>query len=282
MTNGARYITFTASLFRKRVLFVYEHKSRGFGMRQSVLQRKFAFGAAFAGILTLLGACAESPDVPTAESADPLEGVNRAVHGFNKGIDRVAIKPASDVYVAVLPKRARGGVSNVAANLLQPVYAANHLLQGDVEDAGTTVMRFGFNTFFGLGGLLDPASEAGMFDNPTDFGETMAVWGVGSGPYVELPIFGPSTVRDSLGLAVDIYADPVPRALGDDAWPYVVGIRVADVLQERNELARVIEALYYESADSYSATRIAYLQNRAKTINEGALALEDLEDPYDF
>ena len=251
-------------------------------MTQSALQRKVAAHAALWGILALVAGCAGSQDVPTADSPDPLEGVNRAMHGLNKGLDTVAIKPGSDAYVAVVPSRARSGISNVATNLLQPVYAANHLLQGDIEDAGTTVMRFGFNTLFGLGGLLDPASEAGMYDNPSDFGETLAVWGVGSGPYVELPVFGPSTVRDSLGLAVDIYADPVPRVLGNDSWPYVVGIRVADLLQERNEMARVIEALYYESADSYSATRIAYLQNRAKTINDGALALEDLEDPYDF
>lgn len=251
-------------------------------MRQSALTRKFAAGAAIAGLLALTAGCTGSTDVPTADSPDPLEGVNRAVHGFNKGLDRVALKPGSEAYVAVVPRRARGGISNVATNLLQPVYAANHLLQGDIEDAGTTVMRFGFNTFFGLGGLLDPASEAGMYDNPTDFGETLAVWGVGSGPYVELPVFGPSTVRDSFGLAVDLYADPVPRALDGDQVPILVGIRVADVLQERNDLARVIDALYYQSADSYSATRIAYLQNRAKEINEGALTLEDLEDPYDF
>lgn len=251
-------------------------------MRQSVSLRKFVTGAAFAGILALAAGCTGSSDVPTAESPDPLEGFNRAMHGFNKGLDRVAIKPGSEAYVAVVPGRARGGISNVATNLLQPVYAANHLLQGDIEDAGTTVMRFGFNTLFGLGGLLDPATEAGMYDNPSDFGETLAVWGVASGPYVELPLFGPSTVRDSFGLAVDIYADPMPRALGHDSWPYIVGIRVADLLQQRNEMSRVIQALYYESADSYSATRIAYLQNRAKTINDGALALEDLEDPYDF
>jgi len=251
-------------------------------MTELTWRRKIALCAAFAGVLALTAGCAESPDVPTADSPDPLEGVNRAVHGFNKGLDRAVLKPGSEVYVAVVPERARGGVSNVATNLLQPVYAANHLLQGDIEDAGTTFMRFGFNTLFGLGGLLDPASEAGMYDNPSDFGETLAVWGVGSGPYVELPLFGPSTIRDGFGLAVDIYADPLPRAVSGDAVPYLVGIRVADLLQERNELARVIEALYYQSADSYSATRIAYLQNRAKSINDGALALEDLEDPYDF
>lgn len=251
-------------------------------MTQSTWQRKIAVCAAFVGILALTAGCAGSSDVPTADSPDPLEGVNRVVHGFNKGLDRAVLRPVSDAYVTAVPQRGRGGISNVATNLMQPIYAANHLLQGDIEDAGTTVMRFGFNTLFGLGGLLDPASEAGMYDNPSDFGETMAVWGVGSGPYVELPLFGPSTVRDSFGLAVDIYADPVPRALGADALPYLVGVRIGDVLQERNELARVIEALYYESADSYSATRIAYLQNRAKEINDGALALEDLEDPYDF
>ncbi|MEM8870260.1 MAG: VacJ family lipoprotein [Pseudomonadota bacterium] len=235
----------------------------------------------FGGLaLMLLTACG-GQTVPTATDPDPLEGVNRTVHAFNKGLDRAVLKPTSEVYVTVVPPPVRGGVSNGVSNLSEPLNVVNYTLQGNVEGAVRSFMRFGMNTVFGLGGLLDPASDAGLFEDSTDFGETLAVWGVNSGPYVELPLFGPSTVRDTFGLGVDFVADPVPRVLSSEANTYVIGAQAADVLQTRNDLARVIEALFYESADSYAATRIAYLQNRARDLNQG-LALEDLEDPYAF
>ncbi|MEM7613987.1 MAG: VacJ family lipoprotein [Pseudomonadota bacterium] len=231
-------------------------------------------------LLALVSACGGTA-VPSADAPDPLEGINRNVHAFNKGLDRAVLKPTSEVYVAVVPQPVRGGVSNGVSNLSEPMNVVNYTLQGDIEGAVRSFMRFGMNTVFGLGGLLDPASDAGLFEDPTDFGETMAVWGVNSGPYVELPIFGPSTTRDAFGLGVDIVADPVPQVLTSEANAYLIGAQVADVLQTRNDFARVIEALFYESADSYAATRIAYLQNRARDLNQG-LALEDLEDPYAF
>ncbi|NNU81641.1 VacJ family lipoprotein [Halovulum dunhuangense] len=233
------------------------------------------------GLLAALAAGCTRSDVPAGETPDPFENVNRSVHAFNKGLDRNVLRPSSDVYVTAVPQPARKGISNGVNTLSQPVYFANHLLQGDIEDAGGALTRFLLNGFFGLGGMLDVASEAGVFDNPTDFGETMAVWGVPSGPYVELPVFGPSTVRDSFGRVVDRVGDPVPGALPDGSTGYLVAAEVADVLQIRSDLGRVIDALLYESADSYAAARIAYLQNRSRAANDGVSA-EELENPYDF
>ncbi len=219
--------------------------------------------------------------MPTADAPDPFEPVNRGVHAFNKGLDRVALRPASQVYVKVVPSRLRKGVSNVTSNLSQPAIGVNYALQGKFEESGQAFTRFGLNSFFGIGGLLDPATEFGVFEDPTDFGETLAVWGTPSGPYVELPLLGPSTVRDTVGIAVELVADQVPEIIEEDLTGVLIGLQVGDLLQNRSDLARVIDALLYESADSYAATRIAYLQNRARELNQG-LALEDLEDPYAF
>lgn len=231
-------------------------------------------------LIALVSACAGA-EVPPARAPDPFEPANRAVHAFNKSLDRNVLKPVSEDYVASVPGPVRKGISNGVNNLSQPLYAVNHLLQGDIEGTVSSVTRFGINTLVGLGGLLDPASEAGVYSQDTDFGETLAVWGVPSGPYVELPVFGPSTVRDAAGRVVDIAGDPVNAYIPAEARPYYIGARVADLLQTRQDMARVIETLLYESADSYRAARIAYLQNRARNANDG-LTATDLEDPYAF
>ncbi|MHA3979545.1 MlaA family lipoprotein [Halovulum sp. GXIMD14794] len=244
-------------------------------------------GRVFIALLALsLGACAQPGD--TANAPDPFEGANRAVHSFNKGLDRSVVKPASEAYVRVVPRPVRGGVSNGVNTLSQPIYAANHVLQGDFLGAVHTAFRFGTNVFVGFAGIADPATQMGLYDRPTDFGETLAVWGVDSGPYVELPFFGPSTVRDTTGLVVDFVADPYALTLLRDYTGWFIALEAADALQQRNEYSRLIEALLYESADSYNAARIAYLQNRAATIggsdgSDGATpAPGDLEDPYAF
>ena len=232
-----------------------------------------------AGLLTgmiCLAACTD-----TTANPDPYEATNRQIHEFNKGVDKAVIRPTSNAYAAVVPKPARRGVSNVVHNLREPLNFINHVLQGDVEDAGQTFFRFAMNTTFGFGGLLDPASDAGLFENETDFGETMAVWGVPSGAYQEIPFYGPSTERDTFGVVVDVVMNPLTHVLdGDPALAYRGG-QVADLLNERNEYGRVIDTLLYESADSYLAARIAYFQNRALEVND-EVATDDLEDPFAF
>ena len=227
------------------------------------------------GVILLAG-CTDTSVTP-----DPYEQTNRAIHDFNKGVDRYAVRPASQAYAAVVPKPARQGASNVVHNLREPLNFINHVLQGDVEDAGQTFFRFAMNTVFGFGGLLDPASDAGLFENETDFGETMAVWGVPAGAYQEIPFWGPSTERDTAGVLVDFVINPVGQILhGDAATAYRVG-QVADLLHERSEYSRVIDTLLYESADSYLAARIAFFQNRALEVND-EVATDDLEDPFAF
>ncbi|WP_157966238.1 MlaA family lipoprotein [Oceanibium sediminis] len=236
-----------------------------------------------AGLLVVVTGCA-GPQTSALDVDDPWEERNRKVHAFNKALDRSVVKPLSDGYVAAVPSPVRTGVSNGVNNLGQPAAFINHLLQGDIDDAGASFARFGMNTVFGLGGLLDPATDAGVFDRPTDFGETLAVWGVASGPYVERPVLGPSTVRDSFGRIVEFVADPannLVRSVDPDITGYVIAARVGNVLQVRNDLDRVINALYYESADSYTAARIAYLQNRSRAVNDGVADI-DLEDPNAF
>lgn len=239
-------------------------------------------GRASAAIfVTALAGCGQ-PVGNTADAQDPLEPVNRSVHAFNKGLDRTVLKPTSEAYVAIVPRPLREGVSNGSENLSQPLYFVNHVLQGDIRSAMDTFFRFGMNTVLGVGGIADPATDAGIPERPTDFGETLAVWGIDSGPYVELPVFGPSTARDSVGLVVDFIIDPVGRTVPGEYRGYLIGADVAALLQTRQDFARVVEALLYESADSYNASRIAYLQNRAAALNDGQVIAEDLEDIYAF
>ncbi|MSU90497.1 VacJ family lipoprotein [Rhodobacteraceae bacterium 2CG4] len=227
------------------------------------------------------GACTQPPG-DTANAADPYERTNRAIHAFNKRLDTNVLKPGSETYVQVVPQPVRDGVLNAANNLQQPLNFVNHVLQGDIEDAASSAFRFGLNTFFGVGGLADPADDAGLYDRPTDFGETLAVWGIDSGPYIELPVFGPSTVRDGVGLVAGFVADPLGWTELRDYSGYFIALEAANALQQRSDYARLIESLLYESADSYNAARIAYLQNRSASLNQGAPAAEDLEDPYAF
>ena len=224
----------------------------------------------------LLAACTD-----TSVNQDPYESTNRKIHAFNKSVDRGVIRPLSKGYAAVVPAPVRSGTSNVVVNLRQPVNFINHTLQGDVQDAGATFFRFAVNTVFGLGGLLDPASDAGLFEIETDFGETLAVWGVPSGAYQEIPFYGPSTERDSFGALVNVAINPMTYIVAGDAGTAYVAAQGLDLLQERHIYSNVIDTLLYESADSYLAARIAFFQNRARDVNDD-IATDDLEDPFAF
>ncbi|MEO0914493.1 MAG: VacJ family lipoprotein [Pseudomonadota bacterium] len=222
------------------------------------------------------------PAVVSAADGDPYEATNRAIHGFNKGLDRNLLRPVSEGYGTVVPKPARTGVSNVVSNINEPLTFINHSLQGDFDDAGATFFRFAVNTVFGFGGLLDIGTDAGIIERPTDFGETLAVWGVRQGAYLELPVFGPSSERDLAGRVVDLAMNPTRYVLPTTEQQVLAGASVADVVNTRYEFRSVVDALLYESADSYAAARIAYLQNKARALGGGELSDDDLEDPYAF
>ncbi|MEL6607936.1 MAG: VacJ family lipoprotein [Pseudomonadota bacterium] len=216
----------------------------------------FALRASAFAAVVLLAGCAAAP------ADDPLAGVNRPVHAFNKGLDTVALRPASQVYGAVAPTPVRQGVSNFADNLSTPGDMVNNGLQGDLDGFARNTFRLLMNSTVGVLGIWDVASAMGVEPEETDFGETLHVWGVGEGAYVELPVFGPSTTRDAFGTVVDFVIDPVGTTLDGREADYALGARVGSVLDTRERFSTTIDSVLYDSADSYSQSRLIYLQNR--------------------
>ncbi len=180
-----------------------------------------------------------------------------------------------------MPEDIRAIIDNTARNLGQPNAFVNHIMQGDGDAASTTLTRFLLNSTIGIAGLFDPAADMGIFDEPTDFGETLAVWGVGEGAYIELPILGPSTVRDSFGIAVDLAIDPLNYMITKEQAYYLLALRAVNLVGKRNTYDDLISILLYESADSYAAQRLSYMQNKRHAV-AGETEIEDLEDPYAF
>lgn len=202
----------------------------------------------------------------TRNPQDPLEGYNRAMFSFNDGVDRVALKPAATVYKAVLPQFVQTGVGNFFGNLGDVWTAVNNLLQGKVEDGLNDFMRVAVNSTLGLGGLLDISSEAGLQKHREDFGQTLGVWGVASGPYVVLPLLGSSTLRDTAATPLDFAGDP---------WSYKDPVNVRNMgtaLRLIDLRASVLDAssLIEDAAlDRYEFVRDAYLQRRQSRIYDG-------------
>ena len=237
--------------------------------------------------LTALAACGPAVLPRQGVVNDPSEASNRAMHDLNVAVDRAVVRPVALGYGQVVPEPVRAGLSNASENLDQPLYVVNNILQLRLDDALQNTFRFLVNSTFGLGGLLDPASDMGIFAADTDFGETLHVWGVSEGAYVVLPVLGPSTSRDTAGLLVDVAMNPTRLAF--DTTPesdYVTGLSVADGVNTRYTLGDEIDRLYYENADGYRQARILYLQNRRFALRngQGDAYLDpyesDGEDPY--
>ncbi len=211
--------------------------------------------------LGLLAGCATS-----GNPKDPIEGFNRAMFAFNEGLDSAIVKPVATGYEAVLPSPIRTGVTNFFSNIDDLFIGVNNLLQGKVPEAVSDLGRVMINSTIGLLGVLDIATEAGLEKHDEDFGQTFGRWGVGNGAYVVIPVFGPRTVRDTVGLVLDVQADPVvkhrPKRTRD----------VALVLRMVNDRANLLAAdkVVEEAAlDKYSYTRDAYLQRRRSLIHDG-------------
>jgi phospholipid-binding lipoprotein MlaA len=211
----------------------------------------------------------ETPEIIGDEDEnDPLENVNRGVFEFNLFVDRWAIKPASQVYRDYLPQVVQDSVRSFLRNLRSPIIFGNNVLQGDFEGAGNTLGRFVVNSTLGVGGLFDPAGD--QLDMPfkdEDLGQTLGVWGIGEGPYLVLPILGPSNPRDLVGVASEWYLDPLNLyATNNDAdWvPWVrAGLRGIDT---RARSIDVLDELERTSLDYYAAIRSLYRQQRANDI----------------
>lgn len=217
---------------------------------------------------------------------DPNEATNRKVHAFNRGVDKALLRPAASAYGSIVPEPVEQGVKNFATNLDVPGDVVNDLLQAKPGEAVHNTLRFVLNTTIGIGGLFDPATPLGLAGKPTDFGETLHVWGSKEGRYVEVPFLGPSTTRDFTGTLVDVAFNPLRLVLETPETYYMTGAKVASTLGDRSRYSETFDSILYDSADSYAQARLLYLQNRrfelGQTGGSGADASDDanFEDPY--
>jgi phospholipid-binding lipoprotein MlaA len=211
-----------------------------------------------------LAGCATSRGNP----ADPLEKANRAVFAFNDAADKVLITPVAKGYRAVLPGFLRTGIANFFSNLEDVWVSVNDVLQGKFQEGSEDFTRVIFNTTFGIGGIFDFASDVGLPKHSEDFGQTLGVWGVTSGPYVVLPLFGPSTFRDGFGLLVDGRADLVYRLVNDDV-PLRNVLYGTRSISNRANLLDASSVLEQAALDRYAFVRDAWLQRRRNQIYDG-------------
>lgn len=209
-----------------------------------------------------LGGCAANGD-----PRDPLEPLNRGIHSFNEGLDRAVIKPVAEGYDAVMPGPVKTGVRNFFANLGDVTVLANDILQLKLEQSASDFLRVTFNSTFGLFGLLDIASEMGLRKHEEDFGQTLGRWGVGTGPYLVLPFFGPSNIRDTVGITVDTRHTDLVRNHDD------VSTRnptlLLRVVGRRADLLEAKEAIDAAALDDYEFKRDFYLERRRGLVYDG-------------
>ncbi len=245
-----------------------------------------------ASLLTvaLLFGCASPPEgdadalADYDEINDPLEPFNRAIFSFNQFADGILIKPLALAFRTFVPPEPREGVHNFLTNLRSPIVLANDLMQGEFDRAVVTIERFAINSTAGLGGLIDVAARFGIEGHREDFGQTLAVWGSGEGPYLMLPLFGPSNPRDATGLVVDIFFDPLWYfASSEILWARAV-VRGVD---ERERVLDALDEIERTSLDFYATLRSLYRQRRADEIRNGApvpvvpipaISIEEFED----
>ncbi|MEO7940553.1 MAG: VacJ family lipoprotein [Burkholderiaceae bacterium] len=215
--------------------------------------------------------------VPNPDARDPFESFNRGVYSFNEGLDKAVLKPVATVYKNVTPPLVRTGVGNFLGNLEDAWSFVNSVLQGKLRAAVDNFFRVGVNTTFGLFGVLDVAGEMQIDRHAEDFGQTLGAWGVGPGPYLVLPLFGPSSVRDAAALPVDWSGDIVSH-VNDIAVRN--SLRVLNVVDTRASLLGVSESLSEVAFDKYSFSRDAFLQRRRNAVYDGdPPELDPVTDP---
>ncbi len=248
-------------------------------MEEMLVSKKWEsklFVVLFACITMMVGGCASTQYV--ANERDPWQGFNRTMYGFNDGLDRALLKPAAKGYKAIAPDFVETGVCNFFDNLDDVSVAVNNLLQGKVSNSFSDIGRLVVNSTIGILGLFDVASPMGLTKHDEDFGQTLGVWGMDSGPYIMWPIFGPSTLRDSPSLVVDkVLLNPLTYV------EIKTGERIAvvalDVVSVRAELLSLEETVDEISTDRYTFIREAYLDRREFLVSDGS-PLEDT-DLYD-
>ena len=223
--------------------------------------------------LLLLGGCAS-----TGNPRDPLEPLNRSIYQFNDGVDKALMKPAAEFYRFALPQFMRTGISNFFSNLNDVIVALNNLLQGKLTKAASDVGRILINTTFGALGVYDAATEAGLEKNNEDFGQTLGYWGIVDGPYLVLPLLGPSNARDAVGWFGDYYAWPISYLEPDRDRNILIALRFVTVRADLLEATRILETA---ALDPYQFVRDAYLQRRRNLIWDGRPPPDedDIDDP---
>src|ERR1700722_13126489 len=236
---------------------------------------RYARAALGAALALGLSACVTLPPNSPRAPQDPWESWNRGVYKVNVKLDNAIAKPVARTYVRVVPSPIRTGVTNFFANLNTPTVMINDALQGKLLAAANDLGRFVLNTTVGIGGILDPASSAGLARNNEDFGQTLGKWGVHPGPFVELPVLGPSDLRDAPARVVDSYTNP-RQYIKNSYVKY--GLYLPDLMDRRAALLPLDETLSH-AYDPYAFVRDAYLQRRAYLVSDGKVSNEDLVDP---
>lgn len=211
--------------------------------------------------IVLFGGCAS-----TGNPRDPLEPLNRAIYTFNDGVDHMFVKPAAEIYRAVLPPIVRTGISNFFSNLNDVLVALNNLLQGKITQAGIDVARIFVNSTVGVLGFIDVATEIGLEKHYEDFGQTLGYWGLGDGPYIVLPFLGPSSVRDTAGWVGDVYTWPGTYVDPNRDRNALIALRFVSGRSELLEASKIIETA---ALDPYEFVRDAYLQRRRTQVHDG-------------
>ena len=230
------------------------------------------------GLAALVAGCSSAP--PGGGINDPYEAANRKVHAFNRAIDNAAVRPAGIGSMTIEPGTF-DWVVNFSDNASLPGIIVNNILQADVEGASVNTMRFIVNTTIGVGGIVDWATDFGLPEHKTDFGATLAKWGVPEGAYVELPFLGPSTERDAVGEFVDLFLDPLDHVGTPAQQRYALPAKVGEIVVERGDLGATYDSILYDSADSYAQTRLAYLQNRRFELEQSGISAPGFTvDPY--
>ena len=223
----------------------------------------------------LVAACATPPADPVERVAfeqtnDPLEPLNRQILDFNLFLDRILLKPVTKVYIAIVPEEGRDAMRRALDNMKEPVVLINNILQGDLERAGITVQRFVVNSTVGMGGLVDVAKQWQLNKQTGDFGQTLFVWGLAEGPYLMLPLLGPSNPRDGIGMGIDAYIDPFSYLASAKGLDEIQISRfVLGGIDERARNIEVLDDLEKNSLDFYAQLRSLWQQKRAAELRRG-------------
>ncbi len=239
-------------------------------------------------VVGLMAGCATVPTDPAARTEfkannDPLEPMNRRIFAVNLFLDKVLIKPVALGYRHVVPQKGRDAIHHFLMNLDEPVIMVNEILQGRLADATATADRTIVNTTFGFAGFVDVASQNNMPKKKADFGQTLYVWGIHDGPFLMLPLFGPTNPRDGLGMGADIYLDPIRYVARANHYPtaFSTGRTVVNGIDLRERNIETMNELEHEAVDFYASLRSLYRQNRAAELNNGKVVTTPPAGFYD-